>query len=155
MDKAIVTVLLIICGIVATMAMFNGLYPAISQSQGAISAATDQAAERLQSRIEIIQAGATGSQVRLWVKNIGATTIDSINRCDVLFGTVNNPVPAVFGGAAPPSWSYQLVGSATSWSPSATIGITITAEGPIASGSYTVKLITGSGISDEITFSVS
>jgi hypothetical protein len=154
MDKAIVTVLLIICGIVATMAMFNGLYPAISQSQGAISAATDQASERLQSRIEIIQAGASGNQVRLWVKNIGATTIDGINRCDLLFGTVNNPVPAVYGAVAPPSWSYQLVGSAAAWSPAATIGLTITLDSPVASGNYLVKLVTASGVSDEITFSV-
>jgi CHASE1-domain containing sensor protein len=154
MDKAIVTVLLIICGIVATMAMFNGLYPAISQSQGAISAATDQAAERLQSRIEIIQAGASGSQVKLWVKNIGATTIDGINRCDVLFGTVNNPIPMVFAAVAPPSWNYQLVGAATEWEPAATIGVTITLENPVVSGTYLVKLITGSGVSDEITFSV-
>lgn len=155
MDKAIVTVLLIICGIVATLAMFNGLFPAISQSQGAINQAAEQASERMESRIEIIQAGASGSEVTLWVKNVGTVTIEDVSRSDLLYGATTNPIPVVYGlPASPPSWAYVFVGSATAWEPAATIGVTVTLASPVASGTYVVKFVIPNGVSDEATFSV-
>ena len=55
MDKIIVTVMLIIGGILASFALFNGIYPAVQRSGAAISSASDAMNNRIESNIKIIQ----------------------------------------------------------------------------------------------------
>jgi flagellar protein FlaG len=155
MDKAIVTVLLIICGVVATLAIFNGLYPALTQSQGAISSAADQASDRMQSRIKIIQAGSSGTQVSVWVKNIGLTTVSNIQQSDFFLSAGTNLLTRVtYNGTEAPSWSYTIPQGETDWSQTVTIGVTITLSAPLSPGTYSVTMVIPNGVSDEVTFGV-
>ena len=155
MDKAIVTVLLIICGVAATLAIFNGVYPALTQSQSAINAAAQQASDRMQSRIKIIEAGGSGNTVTVWVKNIGLTNIANIQQCDVFFGPPALSVRIPYSETAIPGWSYTIPGGQTSWSQTVTVGITVRLAASLSAGSYIVNVVLPNGISDEITFGVS
>jgi len=154
MDKAIVTVLLIICGVVATLAIFNGLYPALTQSQGAISSAADQASDRMQSRIKIIQAGGSGTQVSVWVKNIGLTTVSNIQQSDLFLSAGNSLTRVTYNGTEAPSWSYTFPQGQADWSQTVTIGVTITLTAPLSPGTYLVTMVLPNGVSDEVTFGV-
>ena len=154
MDKAIVTVLLIICGIVATLAMFNGVMPAIQTSQSTINQAAAAASDRIGSRIEIIQAGADGSHINLWVKNIGTVDIPQIQQSNVFLVSGGIQVMVSYGGAIAPFWGYQFTGSDAAWTQSATIEVTITIAAPLEPGSYSIEFITPNGISDQRSFGV-
>jgi hypothetical protein len=155
MDKAIVTVLLIICGVAATLAIFNGVYPALTQSQSAINSAAQQASDRMQSRIKIIEAGGSGNTVTVWVKNIGLTNIANIQQCDVFFGPPALSVRIPYSETETPGWSFSIPGGQTSWSQTVTVGITVRLAAPLAAGSYFVNVVLPNGINDEITFGVS
>ena len=155
MDKAIVTVLLIICGVAATLAIFNGVYPALTQSQSAINSAAQQASDRMESRIKVIQGSGSGNQVNVWVKNIGLTTIANIPQCDVFFGPPGLSTRVPYSETAVPGWSYVIPGGQTSWSQTVTVGITIRLTTQLAAGNYLVNVVLPNGISDEITFGVS
>ncbi|AKG54238.1 hypothetical protein DGWBC_1611 [Dehalogenimonas sp. WBC-2] len=154
MDKAIVTVLLIICGVTATLAIFNGVYPALTQSQSAISSAADQANDRMQSRITIIQAGSSGSEVNLWVKNVGLTTIYNIGQSDLFLESSVSYTRIPYSETDIPSWSYIISDGQSDWSQTVTIGITIRLTSPLATGNYQVKMVLPNGVSDAIMFGV-
>jgi hypothetical protein len=154
MDKAIVTVLLIICGVTATLAIFNGVYPAITESQGAISGAAAAASDKIGSRIEVIQTSTSGNQVNVWLKNIGTTTIYEVQRSDIFLSSSTTIIMPESGGSVAPYWSYALTGSDTEWVQAGTIQVTITLAAPLASGTYSVKMVISNGVSDEESFSV-
>jgi hypothetical protein len=154
MDKAIVTVLLIVCGVVATMTIFNEVLPAVSRSQGAIAVAADNASDVMTSRIEIIQANANGNTVNIWVKNVGATTIGSVADSNVIFGLADNAIPITYGGASAPNWTFTFLGDHVQWSPTAAVCITVHLSSPPASGLYLVRVVIPNGVSDETSLSV-
>ncbi len=146
--------LLIIGGVVASLAIFNGLYPAITRSSGAITSATTKMSNRIESRIEIIQVGDNGTNVEVWVKNIGTVDIDSIERVDIFFGLEGDFYRVDYGGPALPYWEYQLEGSNSQWKPAVTLKITIYPSPALSSGTYVLKAVIPNGISDETTYGV-
>ncbi len=154
MDKAIVTVLLIISGVVAALAVFNGVMPAIDRSQSAIVDAANSATNRMASRISIIQAGSSGSQVNAWVKNVGTNVIDGVPQSDVFLGSASDLSLIPYGGVDTPRWEYDVVGGGEDWGQTATIAVTIHLESPLSSGIYKLTMVTPNGVSAETNFSV-
>ena len=138
----------------ASLAIFNGLYPAINQSSSAITSATTKVSDRIESRIDIIQVADNTTAADVWVKNVGTSDIDSIERSDVFFGLTDNFNRIDYGGPATPYWSYQLEGDNTDWKPTVTLKITIYPTSSLSDGTYMVKVIIPNGISDETTFGV-
>jgi len=154
-DKAIATVLLIIGGVIVSLAIFNGLYPAIQQSSSAITSATSKVSDRIESRIEIIQVGENGtSDVHIWVKNVGTSDIDSVSRSDIFFGPDDDFYRVDYGGPATPYWDYQLEGGYSEWSQTVTCKITVHLASPPSADTYLVKVVIPNGIYDSTTFSV-
>jgi archaellum component FlaG (FlaF/FlaG flagellin family) len=153
MDKAIITVLLIVCGVVATMTVFNEVLPAINQSQGAIASAAGDASDLILSRIEIIQTSASGNQMKFWVKNTGSSTIQGIANSDVIFGLSANAVPINYAGTTTPNWSFMILGDHDQWTPTVTICVTINLAAAPTPGTYLVRFVTPNGVSDETNFS--
>lgn len=156
MDKLIVTVLLMIGGVVASLALINGLYPAITQSTGAISGAAIKVSDRIKTDIEIIQVVNDGTEVYAWVKNVGTTIIVGIERSDVFYGLVNNFDRAPYGSSGPPYpyWDYQLEGNNSKWKTAVTLKITIHLDSGPPAGDYMLKIVIPNGISDETTFGI-
>jgi len=152
MDKAIVTIFLLIAGIVCSLVLFNAIYPAVNRSSAAISTMSANVDDRIKSQIEIIQTAKQDTNVYIWVKNVGSSRIGAIDRCDVFFGRVNNFSRVPYGSGAG-YWDYVIESDDTEWSPTATIKITIyLSEEP--SGAYFVKIILPNGIPDEHQFSL-
>jgi len=153
MDKVIVTVLLIIGGIIASFAIINGVYPALSRSSDAINSAASQINNQIESQIEIINVSNNGSTVVLWVKNTGISAIGSIENSDVFLTSAANTDQIAYGTtSAAPYWNYQLTENNTIWGPTATNEITIYLTSPLPPGSYQVKVVIPNGISDQATF---
>jgi archaellum component FlaG (FlaF/FlaG flagellin family) len=142
--------------VICSLAIFNGLYPLINQSSGAIASVSDKVNDRIQSDIEIIQAGASGDTITAWVKNVGTTEISTIENSDILFGLQSNFARIPHGDAesSPPYWEYQIEGDDTRWEPTVTIKLTIHLESAPSSGTYMLKVVIPNGIYDEITFGV-
>ena len=92
--------LLTIAGVASAVLVFNALYPALSRSSGAVSAASAKVDDRLKSDIEIVHAvgeldasdsfadtnGNGKFDFLIWVKNVGSTTIDAVEESDVFLG---------------------------------------------------------------------
>ena len=154
MDKIIVTVLLTIGGVVASLAVFNGFYPAIMESSGAVTSATAKVSNRIESRIDIIQVSDNSSQIDAWVKNIGTVDIDSVERSDIFYGPEDNFSRVTYGGGTPPYWDYQFEGSYTRWQPTVTIKVVIYLASAPSADTYIFKIVVPNGIFDSTTFSV-
>jgi archaellum component FlaG (FlaF/FlaG flagellin family) len=142
--------------VVASLAIFNGLYPAISRSSGAVSSAADKINNRIQSQVEIIHVSDNGANVNFWVKNVGASYIAPIDQSDIFFGIQGDfeRVPYGSDGAPYPYWDYQLEGGASDWRPEATLKVTIHLESSPSADTYLIKMVIHNGVSDQTTFSV-
>jgi hypothetical protein len=155
MDKAIVTVMLIIAGIVASLAVFNGIYPAITQSSGAITNASNKISDQIESRISVIQSNGNSVLVEAWVKNVGTVSILDVESSDVFMSPQDSYQYIPYGGPTPPYWEYQIEGGGTIWGQAGTIKVSVHLAAPLSSGVYVFKMVIPNGISDEAIFSVS
>ena len=151
MDKIIVTGLLLIAGVISAVFVFNSMFPVIAQSSDAMVSMERRADDRLKTQIQIIHASQAGSDVVVWVKNVGSVRIIGIDSSDLFFGPQGNFDRLPYGVGAP-SWQYQVEND-TDWNPTATIRITISGYAPLDSGRYFVKLVLPNGMSDETYFS--
>ena len=156
MDKIIVTVMLIIGGIVAAFAVFNGIYPAIQRSGSAITSASDSLNDRIKSDIRIIQVNDNGTTVDAWVKNVGTSDIITVENSDIFFGPQGNFTRIPFGNESSPLpyWSYQIEGTDTKWRPTDTNRIVIHLDTLPIPDTYVLKMIIPNGIFDETVFGV-
>jgi hypothetical protein len=154
MDKAIITVLLIIGGMTATLAIITGIMPAVNQGQSAIASAANKASERIESRIQVIQVSASGNEVHAWIKNTGTTTIVDIPHSNIFLGSDDSYEMITSGGSTTPYWAYSLLGGAATWRPAETIAITVFLPSAISSNTYSFKMVVPNGVAGETTFSV-
>lgn len=156
MDKIIVTVMLIIGGMVASFAIFNGIYPAVERSGAAITNASDTMNDRIKSDIKIIQVNEDGTTIDAWVKNIGSSEIKCVENSDVFFGSESNFSRIPFGdiNSPLPYWSYQFEGAASEWTPTKTNKIMIHLTSSLSPDTYALKIIIPNGIFDETIFGV-
>jgi len=157
MDKAVVTIFLLIAGIVCSLVVFNAVYPAINRSSAAISTMAASVDDRIKSNIEIIQTTNDGSNIHIWVKNVGDSRIGPIENSDVFSDVEDRNLSRItYGGEATPYWGYAIEGNPgeTMCGVHETIKITIYCTNPPASGTYIVKIVLPNGISDEHQFSL-
>ncbi len=153
MDKVLVTIMLMIAGVVCSVVVLNAAYPAITASSGAISDATSKVNDRIRSQIEIIEIASEEADVYIWVKNVGSSSIGSIENSDLFWGPQGNFARIIHGGSTEPYWDYAIE-NGTKWGPTATIKITI--HLPSApSGDYYFKIVIPNGLSDEKSYSTS
>lgn len=158
MDKAITTALLIIAGMVATIFIFNSVYPAVGRSSAAMISMSDQINDRMKSRISVVNAANSADRktVYIWVKNTGSTQITDVAKLDVFLGPDGNfqriPYSADAGGSYP-QWTYTIENS-SEWGISATIKITVNYSVDPGAGTYFTKVVIPNGISDEFFFSM-
>ena len=157
MDKSIVTVFMIVAGVIAATLVFNAVYPAVMQSADALVGMKGRIDERMRSQVEVIHVAKSGgySDVALvWVKNVGATSIRAVERCDVFFGPEGD-FERIPYGVGDPHWDYQVEND-SSWKPTATLRLSIDLDYVLTSGErYFVKVTTPNGIADETYFNPS
>lgn len=150
--------MLTIAAIVSVIAVTNAVLPSVGRTTGALVSTSGVVQDRIASQVEIVNA--TGQDANpdasVWIKNVGASTIEPIDRADVFFGPSGNFQRIPYGGAgcAAPCWEYTLENS-TSFDPTATLLILIHNSANLAAGqTYYVKVVTPNGINDSKFFTV-
>jgi archaellum component FlaG (FlaF/FlaG flagellin family) len=164
LDKTIVTALMVIVSVVASVMLFNALYPAIIQSNNAMIVMKTRLDDRLQSDVKIIHAsgeldgngawqdvnGDGRFNTYFWVKNTGASRISPLERLDIFFGPEGNfsriPHQNNAGGTFP-YWTATLEND-TEWNPTATLEITIHYNSTLSTGRYFIRIVTPNGTED-------
>jgi hypothetical protein len=166
-DKVITSMLLIIAAVVATVVVVNSVLPSIQRTSSDIVAASDVLGRRLRSDVKIIEtAGVAGDDyVQIWVKNVGASEIPSLDKLDVFFGETDGFERITFDAddtcpnpSPPPRtencWQYALEND-TEWSPFATLRITIYLTYDLQAGTeYVSTIVLPSGLSASKVFTL-
>lgn len=170
MDKTIVTGFMVIISVVASVLVFNSLYPAIMQSSDAMVLMKSRLDDRMKSQIEVIHAsgeldhthtwqdvnGDGHFNVFIWTKNVGSLRVSAVDRIDVFFGPEGDfariPHQSNAGGSFP-YWTYNIEND-TDWNPTATLEITIHFSSILAANRYFIKIVTPSGVEDQIFMSM-
>lgn len=152
MDKLITTVLLIIASVTCTIVVINAAYPAFNRGASAMVSIAEKANDRVQSSIEVIQAADDGSEVYIWVKNVGSSEIAAVDQSDVFFGETGS-IARIPYGEGTPHWTYEIENN-SEWLPMATVKVTIHLSSAPSSGTYFVNIVIPNGISDEYSFSI-
>ena len=90
----------------------------------------------------------------VYVKNVGTVEITSISNSDVFLqvGTATYQRLAYNTGPAP-YWTYTIQDSATAWTATRTVLITIFVSS-LSTGDYKVRIVTSNGVTTEEAFSV-
>lgn len=151
--------MLTIAAIVSIVAVVNAVLPSVGRTSGALISASGVVEDRIASQIEIVHAtGQDGSpDATGWVKNIGVSTIDPMERVDVFFGPASDfqRIPQGTAGCTAPCWEYDYENATSAWEPTSTVRITIHASSNLASGTtYYIKIVTPNGIADSKYFTV-
>ena len=170
MDKVLSTILLIIASLVCVVLAINVIYPATSISSSALSSISVQMGDRIKSQTAIVHATGELDQdgvwqdtnldgdfdIFIWVKNIGATTVDNAENSDLFIGSDGDSSRILhedWAGEATESWNYTIE-NGVEWGQETTMLIEVSYDTPLSSGDYSIKLIIPNGISDEYYFSM-
>ncbi|MDE3095721.1 MAG: hypothetical protein KGK07_06950 [Chloroflexota bacterium] len=150
--------MLTIAAIVSVIAVSNAVLPSVGRTTGALISTSSAVQDRIASQIQIVNAAGQNATptANIWVKNVGTSTIDPINRMDVFFGPTGNFQRIPYGGAGctAPCWEYTIVNS-TTFDATATLAIVVHYGSNLVSGqTYYVKVVTPNGISDSAYFTV-
>ena len=157
MDKVIVTALLTIGAVTAALVVIFSLGPSISSSGQAVSASSNEAADRIGTSIEIIVVApnAAGTQIDAWVKNVGVQPISPVSASDVFVitpGTRYDAMTYNAAGGVDKTWKDDPVGS--SWNRSDTLHIIIDlSASALTTGDHQLRVSTRNGITTDMTFS--
>ena len=167
--------MLTIAGVASIAAIINAIFPMVTRTAGSIVTSSAKVDDRLRSSIEIIHAvgelnssgtfADTNSNARfeifVWVKNVGATRILSLDEIDVFVGQIGNferiPHQVEVEAGVYPRWSHDIEGQSndTEWNPKQTLKVTIDYDTDTQSqGTYDIKVTIPNGISDEYFFSM-
>lgn len=169
MDKVIATMLMIVAGITAVVIAVNAIYPAVMRSSNSIVQAAGQMDARIGTQVSVVLAtGELNSSgvwvdtdsdgyfdVTVWIKNVSTMNIQSIGDVDVFFGQQGSVVRIPYtmdAGASYPQWNYSLE-NGSEWTNTVTLKLSIHYTSALASGTYTVKVVTPSGAYTEQSFS--
>ena len=156
MDKVIVTGLLVIASVTAAVLVITTILPTISSSSQSVASAQREAADRMRTSIEIIavSSNAAGTQIDVWVKNVGTKTITAIDRSDVFLAQEGTRFDAMTydQGGGPNTWKTEL--NEPTWSRGDTLPIIIAidASDPVGDGDHTLMVSTPNGITAEKPF---
>jgi archaellum component FlaG (FlaF/FlaG flagellin family) len=170
MDKVLSTILIVIASLVCVVMAMNVIYPATSISSSALSSVSMQMGDRIKSQMTIVHATGELDQygvwqdtnldgnfdIFVWVKNIGATTVDNAENSDLFIGSdgvLSHILHEDWSGGVNPSWDYTIE-NGTEWGQETTMMIEVSYDTPLSPGEYSIKLIIPNGISDEYYFSM-
>ena len=156
MDKVIVTALLTIGAVTAALVVIFSLGPSISSSGQAVSASSNEAADRIGTSIEIIAVApnADGTQIDAWVKNVGVQPISPVSASDVFVITPGTRYDAMTynTGGGDKTWKEDPVPSP--WNRSDTLHIIIDlSASALTTGDHQLRVSTRNGITADMTFS--
>jgi len=149
---------LTVAGIIAVVAVVNAILPSVDRTSGALTSTASVIDDRLGSQIEIVHATgeADATVADIWVKNVGSTIIEPLERIDLFFGPEGEFVRTPYGGesCSAPCWEYSVEND-TEWKPTATLHLVIHLGDALQSDTvYYAKIVAPNGSSDAKFFTV-
>ena len=114
MDKVLVTALLIIGSVTAAMVVLMTIGPSVASGSQAVLESSNEVSKRLQTNIEIIAVATNtgGTQLDVWVKNVGVAPILGIDKSDVFVITPGTRFDAMTHAASgDDTWTEQPSGA--------------------------------------------
>ena len=155
MDKVIVTALLIIGSVTAAVMVITTIGPSISEGSQSVIESNREAAIRLRTNIEVIAVAANtaGTQIDVWIKNVGVVPIYAIEKSDVFIVTPGTRFDYMtYAISGDNTWSHDLVGLNWNRGDTLHIAIELPAGNPLTAGDHVVKISTPNGVLAEKVF---
>ncbi len=108
--------------------------------------------------MEIVHAtGENGATVAdVWVKNVGSTIVEPLEKIDIFFGPEGEFMRIPYGGesCSAPCWEYDVEND-SEWKPTATLHIVIHLQDALATSTvYYAKIVAPNGTTDAKFFTV-
>jgi archaeal flagellar protein FlaG len=161
--EAISSAILTIASIVCVFSFVSIVYPSIISAGDPIISRTNSMGDQILTDVEILHetTAVGGSEVHVWVKNVGSKGISSglISESDLFFGESGNleRIPYDENESLTPCWNYTIEQSKdNSWDKGETLLIKIKPDDvPVSGKKYFIKFSTYNGISKENYFTVS
>jgi flagellar protein FlaG len=152
--------ILLIAGIIATIALVNAVYPSLFTATDSIGSVSGSASDRLKTDIRIAMSSQpNASALYVWAKNAGSTKIPAsqIAYTDVYFGDSGSMARAETDELSSFHWSYILddLDGDGSWGPGETLQVLISDAGSshLTAGTHDVKLVlyNSASVTDTVT----
>jgi len=161
--EAISSAILTIASIICVFSFVSIVYPSVISAGDPIISRTNAMGDQILTDIEILHEAATaeGSEINIWVKNVGPKGISSglISKSDLFFGESGNfeRIPYDENGSLSPCWNYSIEQSKDDdWDKGETLLIKIKpADVPVSGDKYFIKFGVYNGVSKETYFTVS
>jgi flagellar protein FlaG len=161
--EAISSAILTIASIVCVFSFVSIVYPSIISAGDPIISRTNSMGDHILTDVEILHetTAAGGSEVYVWVKNVGSKEISSglISESDLFFGKSGNFERVSYdeNGSLATCWNYSIEQSKdNNWDKGETLLIKIKPTNVTVSGEkYFIKFSTYNGVSKETYFTVS
>ena len=148
--------IILIAVVVAAVALSQSFLSAVTMIQDKTTATSSVMGDKISTNVKVIYAsGINSTSARVWVKNIGASTIHepSIIDSDLFFGP-QGAFEWIGYNINGTSWSYKLLGDGEGWRPGETLEINIKSSTLIHSGEYYVRYVTYNGVKSDLYFSI-
>jgi archaeal flagellar protein FlaG len=140
--------ILLIAGIIATVALVNAIYPSLFTATDSVHAVSGTASDLVKTDVRIAMTSQPDAlSLNVWVKNVGSTEIPAskISYTDVYFGDKGSMARAETDELAAFHWSYALddLDGDGDWGPGETLQILISDQNSdyLTAGSHEVKLV--------------
>ncbi|WP_410507298.1 hypothetical protein RSJ42_10755 [Methanosarcina hadiensis] len=161
--ESISSAILTIASVICAFGFVSAVYPSVISAGHPIMSRTDSMGDQIMTDIEILHeaTGAEGTEIHVWVKNVGCKEISSsaIPRSDLFFGKAGNfeRIPYDEKETLVPGWSYRIEQDEDNdWDKGETLSIKIRpADLPEPGKKYFIKFSTYNGVSEEAYFTVS
>ena len=147
-QETISTAILIIAGIIATVALVNAVYPSLLSAADSVGSTSDGASDRVKTDIKITMSSQpNASTLYVWVKNTGSTELPAnrIALTDVYFGDPGMMARAETSPSTSFHWAYVLddQDGDGKWGPGETLQVLISDETGthLTIGTHYVKLV--------------
>lgn len=163
--ESISSAILTIASVICAFGFVSAVYPSVISAGDPIMSRTDSMGDQIMTDIEILHEakGADGTEINVWIKNVGCKEISSgmIPDSDLFFGEVGNfeRIPYDKNGTIVSSWNFQIEQDGDdNWDKGETLRINIKLKPedlPSTGDKYFIKFGTYNGVSEETYFTVS
>jgi flagellar protein FlaG len=161
--EAISSAILTIASIICVFSFVSVVYPSVISAGDPLISRTNAMGDQILTDIEILHEAtvANGSEIHIWVKNVGPKEISSglIPGSDLFFGEAGNfeRIPYDENGNLTPCWNYSIEQSNDdNWDKGETLKIRLKpADAPVRGKKYFIKFNVYNGVSEETYFTVS
>jgi flagellar protein FlaG len=140
--------ILLIAGIIATVALVNAVYPSLFAATDSVGSVSGTASDRVKTDIRIAMSSQPNeTSLYVWAKNVGSTKIPAtkILLTDVYFGDSGSMARAETSALASFRWSYALddLDGDGSWGSGETLQLLISdpESKHLITGTHDVKLV--------------